>query len=654
MRSHGNLQEVVARRPRELVRFLASIIGWLIATLLPCVCFAAEPLPRSVLIIDELGPYGPFNTAMASGIRTALSRDPGGPVSLYAELLDLARFGSTVPEYEAIMRSTIEQKYGRKPIGVILVLGFAGLQHVLEWRKTLWPEVPVVFGFINEASLAQVSLPRNVTGRTYRMTLRDGVAAAQVMVPNLKRVAVIGEPWSLMSSGGGSSRALPAFDGKIEIIDMTGLAMAEIKRRAATLPSDAAILYTSILVDGAGVRYTPRDALAEILPAMRRPVVVQTETQLGFGAAGGFVALPAAMGTEAGELALRIINGESASTIPLAVSTAIKPVFDWRELKRWNVSADRLPAGSEIRFRELDMWDQYRWYIILVIAVVLLQALLISGLIFEHRARRAAETLARASMFELAHVNRLATAGQLSASIAHEVNQPLAGIVAHAAAGLRWLKGTAPNLDEGRAAFKKIMDAGHHAAEVIEHIRAFFRKDGEQIAPLDINDLIHEVLGLLAAHLKDHRVTVETALTGGLPPVSGDRVQLQQVVMNLVMNAAEAMDTVTDRPRLLRVVSQSYEGLGVLVRVEDSGAGIDPGDVNRVFQPFFTTKPKGMGMGLAICRSIAEAHQGKLWASPGVSSGAVFHLVLPAAEPPEEGSPGKSDEARRTERLTSG
>jgi C4-dicarboxylate-specific signal transduction histidine kinase len=229
-------------------------------------------------------------------------------------------------------------------------------------------------------------------------------------------------------------------------------------------------------------------------------------------------------------------------------------------------------------------------------------------------------------------VNRLTTAGQLSASIAHEVNQPLAGIVAHAAAGLRWLTGTVPNLEEGRAAFKKIMDAGHHAAEVIDHIRAFFRKDSEQNAPLDVNGLIRQVLGLLAGHLKDHRVTVETALTGGLAPVLGDRVQLQQVVLNLVMNAVEAMDLVTDRPRLLRVVSEPYEGLGVLVRVEDSGPGIDPGDANRMFKPFFTTKAKGMGMGLAICRGIAEAHHGKLWASPGARFGTVFQLVLPAAE----------------------
>jgi signal transduction histidine kinase len=650
MRLHGHLQEVVSSKARDLVPLLASVVGWLMAAAF-CVCFAAEPLPRSILVIDQLGPNGPFNTAIAFGIRAAVSQGSGAPVSLYTEFLDLRRFGG--PEYDAIVRSTLEQKYRTKPIGVILVLGFEGLQHVLEWRKTFWPEVPVVFGYINEASVAQLSLPPDVTGRTFRLTFRDSLVAAQAMVPKLKRLALIGEPLSLLSSRSDLDRVLAAYKGQIEIIDLMGLTMVEIKRRVATLPPDTAILYMSIAVDGAGVRYVPRDALAEIALVANRPIVVQVETQLGFGGAGGFVAVPGAMGAEAGEVALRILNGESASTIPVAVGNAIKPVFDWRELKRWNVSEDRLPAGSEIRFRELDLWDQYRWYIILVIVVILLQALLISGLIYEHRARRDAEALARTSMLELAHVDRLATAGQLSASIAHEVNQPLAGIVAHAAAGSRWLTATVPNVDEARATFKKIMEAGHHAAEVVDHIRAFFRKDGEHIEPLDINDLVREVLALLAGHLKDHRITVDTILTEGLPPVSGDRVQLQQVVMNLVMNAVEAMDLVTDRPRLLRVVSQPYEDLGVQVQVEDSGPGISPSDASRVFKPFFTTKPKGMGMGLAICRSIAEAHHGKLWASPGVRSGAIFHLILPAAAPPEEGPQGKPDEARRTAPLTS-
>ncbi len=629
MRSHGRKQDAASSKPRRLGCILAPILGWLIASLLPSLCLAAEPLPRSVLIIDQLGPYGQFNTAIYSALRTTLSRASVAPVTAYTEFLDLSRFSG--PQYEALMRATLEEKYRKKPIGVIVVFGFEGLQRVLGWRESLWPAVPVVFAFVNEATLAQSVLPSDVTGKTFRMTLRDGVAAAHAMVPDLKRLALIGEPWVVLSSRSSLTRELPAYQNRMEIIDLTGLPMAVIKERVATLPPDTAILYTSIFVDGAGMTFTPRDALAEIVSVANRPIVVQVETQVGFGAAGGFVARPGVMGAEAGELALRIIDGENVSTIPVAPGNSIKPVFDWRTLQRWNVSEDRLPAASEVRFRELDLWDRYRWQIILVIGVILLQTALIGGLVYEHRARRVAEALARASLFELAHVNRLATAGQLSASIAHEVNQPLAGIVTHAAAGLRWLTGTVPNLDEARAAFKKIMDAGHHAAEVIEHVRAFFRKESAQSAPVDVNGLIRDVLELLAGHLKDHRIVVETALTAGLAPVLGDRVQLQQVVMNLVMNAAEAMDLVTDRPRLLRVVSEPYEGRDVLVRVEDSGPGIDPSDADRMFKPFFTTKAKGMGMGLSICRSIAEAHHGKLWASRGAQFGTMFHLALPAA-----------------------
>jgi C4-dicarboxylate-specific signal transduction histidine kinase len=215
--------------------------------------------------------------------------------------------------------------------------------------------------------------------------------------------------------------------------------------------------------------------------------------------------------------------------------------------------------------------------------------------------------------------------------MAHEINQPLTGMVANANAGLLWLSAAKPDLDEVRATFKDIVEAGHHAAEVVESIRSFVKKSAPQNTLLNVNDLIRRVLSLVATDLLKHDVKVTTALAETLPPIVGDRVQLKQVLMNLIMNAAEAMTTVTDRPRTLHVASKHDAGGGVLVQVEDSGPGIEPDDVDRVFKAFYTTKAKGMGMGLSISRSIVEAHHGRLWASPGTSIGAVFQLLLPPA-----------------------
>ena len=314
----------------------------------------------------------------------------------------------------------------------------------------------------------------------------------------------------------------------------------------------------------------------------------------------------------------------------MITDSRLRAVFDWRQLRRWNVSERELPAGSEIRFREIGLWEQYRWQIILVATVISLQTALILGLLYEHRRRRAAEKAARNSLAELAHVNRLATAGELSASIAHEVNQPLTGIVANANAGLLWLSAAKPNLDEARASFMDIVETGHHAAEVVENIRSFVTKSVPQSAMLDMNELVRTVLALAHADLRAQGVTVATQLGESLPPVHGDRVQLKQVVMNLVMNAADAMATLADRERTLRITSEPHEG-GLLVRIEDSGPGIAPAEMERVFKPFHTTKAKGMGMGLSISRSIVAAHHGRLWALPGVRFGAVFCLTLPPA-----------------------
>jgi signal transduction histidine kinase len=217
----------------------------------------------------------------------------------------------------------------------------------------------------------------------------------------------------------------------------------------------------------------------------------------------------------------------------------------------------------------------------------------------------------------------------LAASIAHEVNQPLAAVVTNGNACLRWLVAQTPNLYEAREAVQRIIRDGHRAGDVIQRVRALLKKTGPQKAWLDINDVIHEVLTIAHSEVRRHGVSLRTELATGLPPVMGDRIQLQQVILNLVMNGMEAMSSVADRSRELLILSGIPGPQGILVAVRDSGIGLDTQTLDRIFDAFYTTKPEGMGMGLSISRTIIEAHGGRLWATPHDGPGATFQFTLP-------------------------
>ena len=246
------------------------------------------------------------------------------------------------------------------------------------------------------------------------------------------------------------------------------------------------------------------------------------------------------------------------------------------------------------------------------------------------RERQRAEEALQKSQAELAHITRVMTLGELMASIAHEVNQPLAAVVTNAQACLRWLALEPPRPDEARAAVERIVRDSNRASEVIQRIRALVKKTDPQMVALDINDVIREAISLERREMLSRQVSLRTELASALPQVLGDRVQLQQVVINLVMNALEAMALVTNRPRDILIRSQRDDSNEVLVVVRDSGMGIDSENGERLFNAFFTTKPTGMGMGLSISRSIIAAHGGRLWASPNADHGSTFQFTLPS------------------------
>jgi signal transduction histidine kinase len=233
---------------------------------------------------------------------------------------------------------------------------------------------------------------------------------------------------------------------------------------------------------------------------------------------------------------------------------------------------------------------------------------------------------------ELARVAQLTTIGQMTASIAHEIRQPLTSIIASCNASLRWLAMKPPNLERVRACIDLIAGGGHRAGQVIDSIRAMFEKGKQEKELLNVNQLIREVLELVRGEAQRKRVIVRSNLPDEIQPVLANRIQLQQVMLNLFTNAIEAMDSVTDGQRLLQVTSTLHPTDGVVIAVEDSGSGMDPRNVDRIFDPFFTTKPHGMGMGLSICRSIIEAHNGRLFARSAADRGSVFEIVLPAGD----------------------
>jgi C4-dicarboxylate-specific signal transduction histidine kinase len=240
--------------------------------------------------------------------------------------------------------------------------------------------------------------------------------------------------------------------------------------------------------------------------------------------------------------------------------------------------------------------------------------------------KRAEEALRQAAA-ELAHANRIATMGQLSASIAHEVNQPIAAVLMNAGTAARWLARQPPNLEEVGKAIDHIIKDGKRAADVASRIRNFSQKPPAQNGVVEINEAILEIMGLTRVATSEHSVLVKMQLSDGLPPIGGDRVQLQQVILNLIMNAIEAMSEVTEGSRELLITSEAGPG-SVLVAVSDSGPGL-PANPEHLFEAFYTTKSSGLGMGLAICRSIVQNHGGRLRATPNEPHGAVFCMLLP-------------------------
>ena len=542
---------------------------------------------------------------------------------------------------------------------------------------------------------------------------------------------------------------------------LTNLSLSDLRGELSRLPDHTVVLYLTMFQDATGASFAPRQALTFFARASRAPIYGFYDTFLGFGIVGGSMVTFEEIGRRAARLGMRILAGEDAQTAARSASPTPAPIFDWRELRRWNISEKRLPAGSAVRFKEATYWEQNYRLILGAGSLCALEAFLIGALLVQLRRRRLAErslreseqrmslaadaanlgiwvrdlvgdkiwatekwrevfgfekaqrldmhrffqrlhpgdrepvsqTLASAQergggyateyrivlpdgrvrwisshgrvecngggkpvlvrgvslditagkqaeqelherRDELAHLSRAAMLGELSGSLAHELNQPLTAILSNAQAAEHYLAEDAPDLAQVREILADVVAEDERAGEVIRRLRFLLKKGEVQQQTVDVNEVVIEVLKLARSDLTSHGVTVDTALASDLGAIRGDGVQIQQVLLNLVMNGCDAMADNVAKDRRLTVRTLSAGGAGVRIEVSDVGRGLPEGGAERAFERYFTTKAHGLGLGLSVCLTIITAHGGTLGAANNAGRGATFHFTLPLAKEP--------------------
>jgi len=731
------------RRPQ-----LAAWVVWLGVLVAPLPVYADEPgSPVRVLVLYWGNKDFPASVAFERGFVGVLRPALGTSLEYYPEYLESDRFPG---EAQATALSEyLRRKHADHHIDVVVAMSAVSLDFLNRYRRELFPYAPLIF-HTNTPPLPQERLSAlNMTGVVIDSAYRETVELALKLHRETERVFVIsGTPEHDGRFEREARDQLYPLASRVAFEYLTDVPLDELIARVKSAPARSLVFYVRQSQDLPGRTLDVVDMLSVIAHSAAVPVYGLSRSFVERGAIGGYVINPEANGVKAGELALSVVRGARPGDIPVAV-VASTPMFDWRQLQRWGVPEDRLPAGSVVLFREPGVFVRYRWYIALGLSLILAQMALIGGLLV-HRARRRrseaawhqsearnaamrraipdlmflqdrqgtyldyhardttqllvppdfflgknmrdilpadlATTFARAferaaetrepqeveytlpiegrlkhyearvvpcdddSMLsivrdvtarkelegalqhareDLVRLSRVTAMGELTASIAHEVNQPLSAIVANARACLNWLEAgkSSPRDENLRLALRDVMSDVNRASGVIRQTRELFSGRVER-ASVEVNALISETLALMRARIDVNHVSLELDLGANLDPVVVDRIQLEQVLLNLVGNALDAMHECSDRPRVLSIRSwRTTQDMCIAVR--DTGKGLPDGLEDRIFSAFYTTKSDGIGMGLTISRSIIQAHGGQLLAESNADRGATFTIVLP-------------------------
>jgi len=597
---------------------------------------AADPDAR-VLMLYGLDPYLPPFLTMDKAMRQTLATKTDGPVTFFTETLDSQRFAMEPLEPELL--ALLAKKYSAVRINVVVAVSRTALDFFVRHGEQLWPGARVVYvGFLGY-ELNPSALPHGATAVLSILDVAGTIEIARGLQPEATRIVVVSGVAEIDNRAQQQAReALAKLDKPVHAEYLSGLPLQELEAKVAAAPADSIIVYLTQFRDGLGRPYDPLDVLRDLVKISRAPVYGAAETYIGLGAVAGSVASYESRGRLIGEQVRRALAGGPPDPTRMVLEAPNRCAADARQLQRWSLPERLLPSDCDVRFKLVPIWRQYWWQIALTLAIVAAQAVLILALLSQRRRRRLAEESEQVQRAALGRAARLATAGELTGAIAHEINQPLGAILTNADTAELILDSGRDRRDELRALLANIRRDDLRASEVIQRMRDLLGQQKFERKAFDLNDVVSELESIMRAEARRRGVVLEIHRSPEALTIVGDRIQIQQVLINFMLNA---MDAVAGQPEARRAVDVSVAKgeRGAVLAVRDRGHGIAPEHRAKLFESFFSTKPSGMGLGLSITRTIVEAHGGRIWAESGAVEGTVFQAELPLATATGASSP---------------
>ena len=626
----GKLDLGATRPCLPVVLFLFAIsLGILLdAKLVFAAPASGQDVPRILILYENESTLFAVRE-IARGLQEEFDQNNPAAVELYSEYLDTVRFQDTA--HKDRTATFLAAKYDGLQFDTIVAIGPNALQFAQDRLDWVPDQVPIVAGAVSPSTFDSIRDKSRIFGLLSSFDVQETVDLAARLHPSAKRLVVLtgSSEFDHFWRETAETKLGTSYAG-LAVSHLSDLSLEGFQSAVSELPDDCLLLILTVFTDADGRRFVPREAAAKILPHASVPAYGVYSSFIGTGIVGGQVETFVSIGREVGLLVKELLSGQRP-TENLKPSV-VQPVLDWRQVRHWNIDPDLLPDDAILENYYPSIWERYRWQISVGLTIILLQSGTILALVLLERWRRRMSKELALERLQLAHISRVSQLGQLSGSIAHELNQPLTSILTNAEAGLRMLDRGTAKPEEIRSILEDVASADRHAAETLTGLRQLFMNKDVSCFPVNLNEAVTETLKLARSELAARQTGTSFSSTANTITVRANFSQLQQITLNLVLNASEAMAHLPPSRRRIDIRTGTDAGGLVFLSVSDCGAGMTKEMQEAAFKPFVSQCGDGMGLGLPICRSIAQAHGGTLEIDQKRQTGVRIVLTLPAME----------------------